>query len=286
MLRRVIGEDVELVTQLAPALWSVRVDPGQVEQVVMNLAVNARDAMRDGGRLLLETGNVVIDSEVAAWLGDVEPGAFVEITVSDTGAGMSPETLSRVFEPFYTTKGALGTGLGLSTAYGIVRQSGGHLSVHSEVGQGTSFRVFLPRQCASHEAEVAPEGVGLPRGRGESVLVVEDADEVRELLGRYLTRQGYRVELASGARRALERAEARQEPYALVLTDVVMPGMGASEMVAELRGRWPALRVVYMSGYAGDALRHREGLEAGTDFIAKPFTFAALGRLLERVLSA
>jgi PAS domain S-box-containing protein len=276
MLRRLLGEDVELALRLAPELGMARADPHQIEQVVMNLAVNARDAMPEGGRLRIETADVELDEVFAARHADVEPGPHVLLTVSDSGHGMDAATLERIFEPFFTTKEAgKGTGLGLSTVWGIVKQSDGHVWVYSEPGRGTIFRLYFPRLAGDLLA--APRG-GAPapaaRGGSERVLVVEDDEALRRLLTRILAAAGYEVSVAANGDEAWALAAAADEPVDLVVSDVVLPGVGGVELVARLREKFPRARALLMSGYTEEAIGG--ALAAGTAFLGKPFTAAEL----------
>jgi len=284
MLRRIIGEDIDFVQVLAPDLGTVKADPGQIEQVLMNLAVNARDAMPEGGKLTIETANVEVDEEYAAVHVGVQPGAYVQLAVSDTGCGMDDQTRARIFEPFFTTKErGKGTGLGLSTVYGIVKQSGGHICVFSELGKGTTFKIYLPRE-ASASTVIRPSAV--PRGaRGtETILVVEDEEVLRRVTRRSLEAAGYRVLTASDGLDALVVSAEHAGEIDLLLTDVVMPRMSGREVVQELGKTRPTLKIVYMSGYTDDAIVHLGVLKAETHFLAKPFTSADLTRKVREVL--
>ncbi|MCK9460057.1 MAG: response regulator [Proteobacteria bacterium] len=284
MLSRLLGEDVDVVTHLAEDLGNVTADRGQIEQVIMNLAVNSRDAMPEGGKLTIETANVELDESYAARHVAVVPGRYVLLSVSDTGCGMDAETQSRIFEPFFTTKErGKGTGIGLSTAYGIVKQSGGNTCVYSEPGQGTAFKVYLPRVSAP-VVEAAPKPVSeAPRG-SETVLVVEDEDAVRRLTERILRAAGYRVLAASNGGEALLLCEKHGDAIDLLLTDVVMPQMGGRELFARLATISPGLRVLFTSGYTDDTIVHHGLLAPGTRFIGKPFNAAALARKVREVL--
>lgn len=285
MLGRLIGEDIELSSETEPDLGRVRADPGQIEQVLINLAVNARDAMPEGGKIHVALANVEFgDSAASAPLG-LTPGRYVRLAVSDTGCGMSPETASRIFEPFFTTKGeGKGTGLGLSTVYGIVQQSGGSIDVDSRAGRGTTFRVYLP-QCADDEAAVLPEArLRLSTRGSETVLLAEDDDHVRALVTTMLRQQGYTVLDASGGEQALDIARAHAAPIHLLLTDVVMPNMSGRVLAERLRAFRPDTRVLFMSGYSDDAVL-RAGIQTtGTIFIQKPFSKEALTGKLREVL--
>jgi PAS domain S-box-containing protein len=286
MLRRLIGEDVRLVTECVPGLWPVRADPGQLGQVVVNLAVNARDAMPDGGTLTVRVGNAPLPGGRTARGSDVRPGPYVVLSVSDTGSGMTDEVKARVFEPFFTTKSpGAGTGLGLATVYGIVKQSGGHVGVESAVGRGTTVRVYLPARVGAVPDAPHPAAVGnLPRGT-ETVLLVEDEDGVRSLARRTLAGLGYAVLEAATGERAVAAAWDHPGPIHLLVTDVVMPGMGGQALAAELCGHHPGLQVLYTSGYTDDVVKHGVGQEKA-DFLPKPYTPADLARKVRAVLDA
>ena len=287
MLRRVIGEDIELVTLLVKDLGRVKADPGQIEQVIINLAVNARDAMPNGGKLTIETANVGLDESYVRSHMDVKPGRYVMFSVSDTGLGMTPEVKERVFEPFFTTKEeGKGTGLGLSTAYGIVKQSEGNIWVYSEPGKGTTFKIYLPRVEEPLE-EVGKKVVvqGLPRG-DETILVVEDEEKVRRLIVEILMKQGYKVLEASHGDNALSIHGKHNGPIHLVLIDVVMPGMSGSELAKRLTSLDPKIKVLYMSGYADNTIVHHGVLEKGVSYIQKPFTMEGLARKVREVLES
>ncbi len=283
MLRRLIGEDIDIVTLPGRELGRVRADPGQVEQLIMNLVVNSRDAMPLGGRLSLETANVDVAASAASGHGGVDPGRYVVLTIADTGSGMDRETLSRAFEPFFTTKEpGKGTGLGLATVYGIVQQSGGHIRVESEVGRGTTFRIYLPRVDDAPEARVDATGPA-PAGR-ETLLLVEDDPAVRELVRELLADSGYTVLEARHAGEALEIAERYQGAIHLLVTDVVMPQMNGAELARRLVTVRPGLPVLYMSGYTDDLIAQRGVLSEGTVLLEKPFTPDALSRKIREAL--
>ena len=285
MLHRVLGEDIELVTFLAEGLGRVKADRGQIEQVIMNLAVNSRDAMPSGGKLTVETANVELDEDYARNHVAVTPGRYVMLSVSDTGVGMTPEVRERVFEPFFTTKEKdKGTGLGLSTVYGIAKQSGGNIWVYSEPGQGTTFKIYLPR--ADEPLQEVREKVvkeELPHG-GETILVVEDEEKVRKLTVEVLMRHGYRVLEAANGPKALLICESNKGPINLILTDVVMPAMSGRELTKKLLLLHPEMKVLYMSGYADNAIVHHGVLEEGMNFIQKPFTIDGLTRKVREIL--
>ena len=285
MLRRVIGEDIEMVIQLAEDLGRVRADVGQIEQVIMNLAVNGRDAMPNGGKLTIETANVELDEFYARSHVDVKPGHYVMFSVSDTGVGMTPEVRERIFEPFFTTKEkGKGTGLGLSTSYGIVKQSEGDIWVYSVQGKGTTFKIYLPRVNEPLE-EIRKEVLKkeLPRGN-EMILIVEDEEKVRKLAGKILERQGYRILEASQGDDALRISERHGGPIDLILVDVIMPGMSCSELAKHLKSPHPKMKVLYMSGYTDNAIVRHEVLEKGVNYIQKPFTMEGLARKVREVL--
>ncbi|HXQ29156.1 MAG TPA: ATP-binding protein [Gemmatimonadales bacterium] len=285
ILHRVIGEDIEFRTLLAQDLDPVQADPGQLEQVLMNLAVNARDAMPRGGKLTIETTNATCDAGYADAHAPITPGRYVVLAVTDTGTGMDERTKAHVFEPFFTTKGkGKGTGLGLSTVYGIVKQFGGFVWVYSEPGHGSVFKIYLPRvdgpPAAAHRepwAAVAPRGV-------ETVLVVEDQAEVRRLSQKVLEGRGYRVLVADHGTDALRLAQAYGGPIDILVTDVVMPGMSGREVGLALTARRPGLKVLYVSGYADQSIVHHGVLEPGLAFLQKPFTADALARKVREVL--
>lgn len=283
MLRRVIGEDIELVNNLAEDLGRVRVDPGQMEQVIINLAVNARDAMPKGGRLTIETANVHLDQGYVNGHVGVDPGNYIRLTISDTGVGMTPEVKSRIFEPFFTTKEkGKGTGLGLSTVYGIVKQSRGYIYVYSEPGMGATFKIYLPR--VDEDLEKRPtEPKELPQGR-ETILVVEDEKDVRSLIVQILRKQGYKVIEAENGGEAFEACAHHKGKINLLLTDVVMPGMSGRELAEKLLCWQPEMKVLYMSGYTDDAMIRYGVLEAGMNFMQKPFSMEALAQKVRQVL--
>ena len=285
MLQRLIRENIELVTILDPALGHIKADPGQIEQVIMNLAVNARDAMPLGGRLTIETANVVLDENYARQHMEVQPGPYVMLAVSDTGMGMDEETQSHIFEPFFTTKGVgQGTGLGLATVYGIVRQSGGHIRVYSEPGHGTTFKIYLPRiEEIIESGRRAPIPSEFPPGR-ETILLVEDEDLVRDLARRVLLQRGYTVLEARHGREALQICEQHRGQIHLLVTDVVMPLINGRELAERLTTLHPEMKVLYISGYTGNIIIHQGLLEPGMAFLQKPFTPAALAHKVRQAL--
>jgi nitrogen-specific signal transduction histidine kinase/ActR/RegA family two-component response regulator len=285
MLRRVIGEDIELVTLLTEDLGRVNADPGQIEQVIMNLAVNARDAMSKGGKLTIETADVELDEEYTRAHIAVKPGAYVMLSVSDSGMGMTQEVRDRVFEPFFTMKEkGKGTGLGLSTVYGIVKQSGGNIWVYSEPGKGTTFKVYLPRvdePLGEIKEKVVEEE--LPRG-SETILIVEDGEDVLKLAGRILNRQGYTVLETTNGSEALRICKEEKQPIHLILTDVVMPQMSGRELIERCREVRQDFKAIYMSGYTDNTITHHGILEKGMNYIQKPFTIEILTRKVRQVL--
>jgi signal transduction histidine kinase len=287
MLARLIGEDVALVTRLDPALGSVEADPGQLEQVLMNLSVNARDAMPEGGTLTFETANAVLDADFAAVHPGALPGAYVVLTVTDSGTGMTDEVRGHAFEPFFTTKDkGKGTGLGLATAYGIVKQSGGYIMVESEAGRGTTFRIYLPRvEGTAAVSERTTISSLLPVGT-ETILLVEDEAGVRRLSLTVLETQGYVVLEAPSGDVALQVARSETGPIHLVVTDVVMPGMNGRELWDRLKVLRPDSRVLFMSGYTDDAIARHGVLEPGIAFLQKPFTPFSLAQKVREVLDA
>lgn len=283
MLRRVIGEDVQLNVSLAPDAGNVHADPAQLEQVIMNLAVNARDAMPRGGRLTIQTKNAELDEEFTE-RPSKRTAPHVMLAVSDTGSGIDKETLAKIFDPFFTTKEqGKGTGLGLSTVYGIVKQSDGHVFVYSEVGKGTTFKIFLPRVDApvQQEGEVSPP---VPATGTETVLVVEDEETLSVLTQRILRNAGYTVLAAANGEEALQIIEAHTAPIDLLLTDVVMPGMSGKALAEHALEIRPSLRVVYMSGYLEDTAAYHGVLEDSVHFIGKPFTASGLTAKVREVL--
>ncbi len=287
MLRRMIGEDIDLVTVLAPDLGPVKVDPGQVEQIIMNVAVNARDAMPRGGMLTIETSNVELCEDYAQKHIAVLPGSYVVLAVSDTGCGMDAETKAHIFEPFFTTKGpGKGTGLGLATVYGIVKQSGGNIWVYSELGQGTTFKIYFPRVTQGQKAVLEPKTSYESRGGKETVLLVEDEPGVRKLACKILQTKGYKLIEASRGAEALALCETHKGMIDLLITDVVMPDISGRELADRLRSGHPGLRLLYMSGYTDEAVIRHGVLDAGVAFLQKPFTPEALARRVRQVLDA
>jgi signal transduction histidine kinase len=287
MLRRLIGEDVVLLTRLDAAVGRVRADSGQLQQILMNLAVNARDAMPEGGRLTIETANVDLDVPAPRTFGDVPPGAYVMLAVSDTGCGMDAETQAHIFEPFFTTKEAgKGTGLGLSTVYGIVQQSGGHIWVYSEPDRGTVFKVYLPRVAEPSPPRAAPRAPATATGGSETVLLIEDDEQVRALMVNVLQNCGYQVLEASDGIQALLAVNQHRGPIDLLVTDVVLPGMSGRDVAGHVTRLRPDAAVLYISGYADHAAVQHGHLDAESALLQKPFTPLALARKVRETLDA
>jgi CheY-like chemotaxis protein len=273
LLRRLMGENIAMKTFVSKDVGAIKADPGQIEQVIMNLVVNARDALPDGGRILIETSNVDLDSAYTRDHTVVRPGPYVLLAVTDTGIGMTADTVAHIFEPFYTTKeSGRGTGLGLSTVYGIVKQSGGYIWVYSELGKGTTFKVYLPRVKDAVQAPAAETPASTAPMGHETILLVEDEPDVRELTQMVLTERGYRVIEALTPEDAERLAGNNGAEIHLLLTDVVMPGMSGRELAKRLTGRYPNLRVLYMSGYTYNVIAQDGTLEEGISFLQKPFT--------------
>jgi PAS domain S-box-containing protein len=288
MLRRLIGENIDLVVVPVEDARSVKADPGQIEQVIANLAVNARDAMPHGGKLTIEVQNVEIDAQYGRERGvAVQPGPYVALTVSDTGVGMDEATQKRVFEPFFTTKGPeKGTGLGLSTVYGIVKQSDGFIWVYSEVGQGTTFKIFLPRVADAAGSRRAGRPTGATAHGRETILIVDDVDGLRHLAKRMLESAGYEVLTAASGEEALRAFALNERPVHLMLTDVVMPGMNGRALADQFKETRPEIKVLYTSGYTDDAIVRHGVLDPGTAFVSKPFSAAGLLRKVRQVLDS
>jgi two-component system, cell cycle sensor histidine kinase and response regulator CckA len=285
LLKRLIGEDIELRTALDPGTGRVLVDPGQVEQVIVNLAVNARDAMPKGGVLKLETSLAELDEAYAAAHPSVTPGRYVLLAVSDTGTGLSDKVKAHLFEPFFTTKEqGKGTGLGLATVHGIIKQSRGHVAVYSELGQGTVFKVYLPRTDASVTATAAPPPSSDKLGGHETILLVEDDDVVRTLARTVLTRAGYKIIEARRGDEALAIADGHPSTIHLVLTDLIMPGMNGADLTRTVKARHPAIRTLYASGYTDLSMIKEDALDLAAPFLGKPFTPASLLLKVREVL--
>ena len=287
MLRRIIGEHIELSQRLQEELGRVKVDPSQIEQVILNLAVNARDAIPKGGRLVIETRDVDLDEEYSRSHPDCPPGLYVMLAVSDTGIGMDKETQARIFEPFFTTKEqGKGTGLGLATVFGIVKQSRGHIWVYSEPGCGSTFKVYFPRIDEQASRYKSWLHLTVPKGGTESILVVEDEEPVRILVSGVLKSGGYRVTIARNATEALAIFQGSTDPIHLMITDVVMPGLSGGQLAERAKSVIPKIKVLYMSGYTQDAVVNQGELTEGTPFLPKPFTPEALLRAVRDVLES
>jgi PAS domain S-box-containing protein len=288
MLTRMIGEDIDLVMVPGSNLWPVRADAGQIEQVIMNLAINARDAMPAGGKLTIETSNVTLDEDYARVHAPLPAGDYAMVAISDTGQGMDNETQSHIFEPFFTTKGTKGTGLGLSTVYGIVKQSGGYIWVHSEVGRGTTFKIYLPRVAGTGEtaAQVAAPPIEYRKVEPgtETILLVEDEANLRYLARQYLEKQGYKVIEAADGAVAMQIAVAHEKVIHLLLTDVIMPGMNGRELAQRICEIRPNVKVLYMSGYTENVIGHNGMLDAGVRLLQKPFNLRDLKSKVREVL--
>lgn len=285
MLRRLIGEDIELSTVLGPDLGRLKADQSQLEQVLLNLVVNARDAMPQGGKLLIDTQNMVMDEAfVRRYPYPVQPGPYVCLTVTDSGIGMDAETKARAFEPFFTTKEkGKGTGLGLSTVYGVVKQSGGYIDIYSAPGAGTTFKIYLPRVDDAITTD-APIGAATSFTGNETILLAEDESSLRTLTRNTLELCGYKVLEAKDGLEALEVSERFEGPIDLLLTDMVMPGMGGRQLAQELTRRRPEIRLAYMSGYTGQAVGSQGPVDPGSVFLLKPFTRELLTRKIREAL--
>lgn len=286
LLRRLVGEEIELTCKIEPDLGRVKVDPSQFEQVLVNLAVNARDAMLKGGKLLIEVKNTRLEEAQPTHRDVMEPGNYVVMTVTDSGCGMPKEIQTQVFDPFFTTKEkGKGTGLGLSTCYGIVKNAGGHIWIYSEIGAGTTFRIYLPR-TDEFAAELAAGPATPAIGKGETILVVEDEDTVRGIATQVLRESGYTVLEAANGKAALQLVAGSQKPIDLVITDVIMPGMNGRELSEVLQVVRPDISVIYMSGYTDDAMVHQGVFSQGMAFLQKPFTSLKLTHKVREVLDS
>jgi two-component system, cell cycle sensor histidine kinase and response regulator CckA len=283
MLRVLIGEDIELVTQLIDNIGRIQADPGQIEQVIMNLAVNARDAMPNGGKLTIESQACQLDEAYAAIHSEVRPGPYILIAVTDTGTGMSKETLTHIFEPFFTTKElGRGTGLGLATVYGIVKQSRGHITVYSEIDHGTVFKIYLP--ITQQSAKVSPTVQPRVRPTGDAtILLVEDEAPLQGLVTESLKRLGYTILQATNGVEALAVAEHQVGKIDIVITDVVMPRMGGPELVGKLRDKWPDIAVIFMSGYTSATALENANIGAEAVLLNKPFSTDVLAQKVSEV---
>ena len=285
LLRPLIGENIELVTRLAGDLGRTRADAGQIEQVIMNLVVNSKDALPNGGKIIIQTANVSLEDDSSRECSYIRPGPYVMLSIEDNGHGMDKETQSRIFEPFFTTKEkGKGTGLGLSTVYGIIKQSGGYVLAQSEVGRGTTFRIYLPRVEEPAENASVTSASQSAAGGSETVLLVEDEESVRQLVRETLEAKGYKVLEANHGDAALQIASDYHGPIDMLITDVVMPGMSGRELSEQLSASDPDIKILYLSGYTEDAVVHQGVLEPGTSFLQKPFTLQALARKVREVL--
>jgi CheY-like chemotaxis protein len=286
MLRRLIDETIEMDIKLDPKLGRVKADVGQLTQVIMNLIVNARDAMPDGGRINIETANSELGGEYLEERLEVTPGPYVLLTVTDTGIGLDAETQSHIFEPFFTTKAeGKGTGLGLSTVYGIIRQNNGYIWVYSEVGQGTVFKIYLPRISDDEIDEITPRPVEVTSLEGtETIMLVEDEVNVRLVARKFLRKQGYTVLEAGHPKEALELCEQNYHTIDLLITDVIMPDMSGRELAEQLTRRYNKLKVLYISGYANEALNQYGVIGSGIAFLEKPFSSESLAHKVRETL--
>jgi CheY-like chemotaxis protein len=276
LLQRTMGERIELVCKLSDELWTASTDANQLESALLNLAINARDAMPDGGRLMIQTENAQLDEAYAASHEDVQPGEYVAISVSDTGTGMAREVLDKAVDPFFTTKPVgEGTGLGLSVIYGFIKQSRGHLRIYSEVGQGTTVKLYLPRALQT-AVDLKPMAVETPRGRGETILVVEDDATVRSIISDVLKDLGYNVLTASDARFAIPVLQSK-EAIDLLISDVILPHVNGRKLAEMARSSRPTLKVLFVSGYSENAVVRGDLIETGMDMLTKPFALDTLG---------
>jgi two-component system, cell cycle sensor histidine kinase and response regulator CckA len=285
MLMRLVGEDIEISTSLPANLGKVRTDPSQIEQILLNLVVNARDAMPNGGKITIETQNIDLQEAYVASHTAVLPGPYVMIAVSDSGMGIDAETLTHIFEPFFTTK-LSGTGLGLAMVYGAVKQSGGNIWVYSEPGRGTIFKIYFPRVDGSADSVgPAERNAATPKGT-ETILLVEDSDSLREVTKEFLQIAGYNVVEGRDGKDALQVARAHEEAIHLLLTDVVMPGMSGRELANEVKRIHPETRILFMSGYTSNAIVHRGVLDEGVSLLTKPFTRSGLTQKVREILNS
>lgn len=285
MLSCLIGEDIELIFQLEPQLGKVSVDPSQIEQVILNLVVNARDAMPQGGRLTISTANIAISPDDDFRRYELAPGVYTLLSVRDTGCGMSKEVMAHIFEPFYTTKAkGQGTGLGLATVYGIVKQSGGDIQVFSEEGKGSTFEVYLPHSKAAIETNSSATTASVPSGGQEHILIVEDDENLRGFLHQALTELGYQVSLAANGKEAVMLVEGKGARPDLVITDVIMPAMSGKALVERLRQSHSQIKVLFMSGYTKDNIAHRGLMDSSSPFIQKPFDVETIAAQIRTVL--
>src|SRR6266850_2815708 len=285
ILQQVLGSDVDLRILPAQGLQTVKADGGQIEQVIMNLAINARDAMAQGGKLTIETSNVILDHDSVGRYPDLKPGGYVMLAISDTGTGMTPEVQSRLFEPFFSTKGVgHGTGLGLATSYGVLKQSGGHINAYSEPGRGTTFKIYLPHGRAESQAAPSAAPTNLPRGT-ETILLVEDDPALREMASMLLERLGYSVLEAANGLSAIAIVEQRgDKSIDLLFTDVIMPELNGKQLSERILALHPETRVLFTSAYTENAIVHQGVLNKGVALLQKPFTPAAMAHKVREAL--
>jgi CheY-like chemotaxis protein len=285
LLRRLIGEDINLAWEPGANLRPVKFDPSQIDQILANLCVNARDAIAGVGMITLETGTATIDADYCACHPDAIPGAYVFLAVSDDGCGMDRATLAQIFEPFFTTKGiGEGTGLGLSTVYGIIKQNNGLIDVYSEPGKGTTFKIYLPEMAVEVPATIAASQAEAPRGRGETILLVEDEKSVRVTCDAFLNSLGYKAMVAETPGEALKKTNQHPDDIHVLLTDVVMPGMDGRQLAQRISALKPGVKVLFMSGYTADVIAQRGVLDEGIQYLPKPFTRDDLAHKLREVL--
>jgi signal transduction histidine kinase len=285
MLQRLIGEDIELVWNPNVQLWPVKIDPSQIDQILVNLCVNARDAIAENGQITIETDNVVLSEADCLGHSDLEPGDYVMLYVADDGCGMESKVLEHVFDPFFTTKGkAKGTGLGLSMVFGIVKQNRGHIHGHSRPGEGTTFKIYLPRFVGEKTSTTAESYIMEAEGGNETILLVEDEPAILDLSRRMLEKQGYQVVTASTPGEAIRLAQEHVGTINLLMTDVVMPEMNGRELAKRLLSIYPDLKRLFMSGYTADVIAHHGVLEEGVHFLQKPFTMVDLGTRVREAL--
>jgi signal transduction histidine kinase/CheY-like chemotaxis protein len=285
LLRRLIGEDIHLAWLPGQNVGSVRLDPSQIDQILANLCVNARDAIAGIGKITLATEKIIVNADFCARHPEAIPGAYVLLAVSDDGCGMDKDTLAQIFEPFFTTKGlGKGTGLGLATVYGIVKQNNGFIYAFSEPGKGTTFKIYLPRIAAETVATTVTNKAELPRGRGETILLVEDEKSLRVTCSHFLDALGYKVLIAETPGEALKMVAGQEGDIHVLLTDVVMPGMDGRQLAQRISAVKPGVKVVFMSGYTADVIAQRGVLDEGVQFLSKPFTRDDLARKMREVL--
>lgn len=286
MLQRLIGEDIDLVWRPAPELSPIKMDPAQIDQILVNLCVNARDAISGIGKITIETNTARLDADYCAQNADAVAGEYAVLVVSDSGCGMKQEVIDKIFEPFFTTKDLLGTGLGLSTVYGIVKQNNGCINVYSEPGKGTSFKIYLPLHKDATLWKDEENSAPLAMSRGETVLLVEDDPIILELGLAMLEKLGYRVLTANAPDEALQRAGQESGTIDLLITDVIMPGMNGKELAQQLLALYPALKLIYISGYTANVIAHHGVLDPGVQFLQKPFSIRDLSGKIRDVLDA